>query len=343
VTAPPSDPLPLVGIVILNWNGYRVSHRCLESLRALDYPAATTYLLDNGSTDDSWARLKSECAREGVVFIQNGSNLGFSGGCNPGIVRAMADGCDYVLLLNNDTIAADGTFLRHMVELAESDPRCGVVGGRLRLWPETDTLWGTGGTIWWAGEHYIGAGEKDRDQYAEVEERRFISGALMLIRRAVLDGVGLLPEAYFFGYEDKEYSVLVRRNGWRMLYQPRAIIYHEAGHSHEAIDPVWIYNDTASKALFKKRTLSSVSWALWYVCYALYLRALLKLRARWLPGQLMGGIPVEQLRAAMIDGFRDGARATRVTLGQLSAYRARVASRPVDRHHASGPHSERVD
>ncbi len=322
--------VPRVGIVILNWNGYAVTRRCLDSLRGLDYMQATIYLLDNGSTDDSWARLVEESAGEGLVLIQNGANLGFSAGCNPGIRRALADGCDYVLLLNNDTIAADRRFLREMVDLAESDPRCGVVGGRLRLWPEIDRLWETGGVIGWAGERYFGMGELDLGQYSEVAERRFVSGALMLVRRAVLESVGLLPEAYFFGHEDWEYSLLVRRLGWRILYQPSAIVYHEAGHSREAADPLWVYNDVVSKVLFKKRTLVPASWILWRACYALYLEWLLPIRARLQPGRLMSGIEPTRLRAAMRDGLRDGARLERVTRDLLLDYRARLAASPTE-------------
>lgn len=318
---------PTVGIVILNWNSLDVTRRCIASLQLVSDPPLVIYLVDNGSTDNSWYLLTREYGGKRFVLIQNGANLGFAAGCNPGIRRALDDGCDYVLLLNNDTIAADGDFLRQMVDLAESDSTCGVVGGRLLLWPDTSVVWGTGGIISWAGERYLGAGETDVGQYSEIAERQFVSGALMLIRRAVLEELGLLPEAYFFGHEDWEYSWRVRRHGWRLLYQPRAVVYHEAGHSRDAVDPVWIYNSALSKTIFKKRTLSPPSWFLWRLSYALYLELVFPLRARLQPQRLVGQLNASLLRAALRDGLRDGARVSRVTHAHLVDYRTRLMSR----------------
>lgn len=316
-------PLPRVGIVILNWNGYRVTRRCLDSLRTVDYPARTVYLLDNGSTDDSWARLSSECAGDGVVLMANGENLGFAAGCNPGIRRALEDGCDFVLLLNNDTLTPRPDFLRAMVDLARSDPRIGLVGGRILLYPATHMLWCTGGIIGWFGERYLGLNEPDDGQYAEVADRQFVSGALMLIRREVFDSVGLLPEEYFFGHEDWEFAFRVRREGWRIVYQPRAVIQHEAGSSHVAFNPTWVYNDTLSKILFKKRTLRAPSYALWIACYTLYLELLFDLRHRLQPGLLPTGVEPALIRTAMRDALRDAASLERVTRARIEGYRLR--------------------
>ncbi len=247
------EPGPRVGIVLLNWNGYADTRRCLESLATASYPHRTTYLADNGSTDGSMDRLEGEFAQSGIVFIRNGENLGFSAGCNRAIRRALDDGCDYVLLLNNDCIVTQPGFLEPMVALAESDPRVGLVGGKLLRWPPSNVIWETGGWIHWAGERYVGMNEPDLGQHGSVAARGFISGALMLIRRECLERVGLLPEAYFFGHEDWEYGARVRRLGYRLLYQPRAVVHHEAEHSHEPADPYYLFNDILSKILFKKR------------------------------------------------------------------------------------------
>lgn len=322
------NPLPHVGIVILNWNGYRVTRRCLDSLRTVDYAARTVYLLDNGSTDDSWTRLSTECADDGTVLIANGENLGFAAGCNPGIRRAVADGCAFVLLLNNDTLTPRPDFLHAMVELACSDPRIGLVGGRILLYPDTRTLWCTGGTIGWLGERYLGMNELDDGQYADVADRSFVSGALMLIRREVLDSVGLLPEEYFFGHEDWEYSLRVRRAGWRIVYQPRAVIQHEAGSSHAAFNPTWVYNDTLSKILFKKRTLRASSYALWIACYTLYLELLFPLRHRLQPGLLPAGVDPMLMRTVMRDALHDAGSVERVTRARIEEYRSRRRTPP---------------
>jgi len=282
-------PAPRVGIVLLNWNGHADTRRCLESLAAATYPERTIYLADNGSVDGSMDRLESEWADSGIVFIRNGANLGFAAGCNPAIRRALADGCRYMLLLNNDCIVAEPTFLERLVEPAEADERVGLVGGKILRWPEKDVLWGTGGWISWIGERYVGAGERDRGQHDRPAERGFVSGALMLIRREVLERVGLLPEEYFFGHEDWEYSLRVRRAGYRLLYQPGAVVYHEAEHSYEPARPYYLFNNALSKVLFKKRNLPPASYRLWLTTYSFYLQVLLPLLALVVPGRYPAG------------------------------------------------------
>ena len=313
--------LPRVGIVILNWNGYADSRRCLESLATATYPDRTIYLADNGSVDGSMDRLERELGAGGIVFIRNGANLGFAGGCNPAIRRALADGCRYVLLLNNDCLVAEPRFLESMVELAEADRRVGVVGGKLLRWPDTDVIWGTGGWISWAGERYVGSGERDRGQHDRVAERGFISGALMLIRREVLERVGLLPEEYFFGHEDLEYGTRVRRHGYRLCYQPKAVVYHEAEHSYEPRRPYYLFNNALSRILLKKRTSHPVSYRFWLATYSLYLRVLVPLFARVTPRRYSADARV--WREIALAAVAEAPRLERVTPDMLERFKDR--------------------
>jgi GT2 family glycosyltransferase len=311
-----------VGIVVLNWNDHDATRRGLDSLAAATYPYRTTYLADNGSTDGSMDRLEGEEHASGVVFLRNGANLGFAAGCNRAIRRALADGCDYVLLFNNDCIVAEPAFLEAMVALAQADPRVGLVGGKLLRWPETSVLWETGGWIHWAGEHYVGFGELDRGQHDQVAERGFISGALMLIRREVLEHAGLLPEEYFFGHEDWEYGLRVRQHGYRLLYQPRAVVYHEAEHSHKPSDPYYLFNDVLSKILFKKRTLSPLSYRTWIATYALYVRLLLPVLVRLVPDRYRAAHDHDALLRIMRVAVAEAAQLERVTPEMLERFRS---------------------
>ena len=95
-------------------------------------------------------RLEREFGGDGKVFLRNGENLGFAVGNNRGIARSLGDGCAYVLLLNNDCIAAAPSVLEGAVSLAESDPRCGIVGGKLLYWPDTGRIWSVGGETGWS-------------------------------------------------------------------------------------------------------------------------------------------------------------------------------------------------
>jgi GT2 family glycosyltransferase len=271
------------------------------------------------------------------VTIRNPENVGFSAGCNPGIRRALADGCDYVLLLNNDCVVVDPGFLEPMVTLAESDAGIGLVGGKIVFWPETSRLWSTGGTLdFWGGERHTGHRELDRGQHDRVAPREFISGALMLIRRAVVERIGELPEAYFFGKEEWEYSTRARRAGFRLRYQPAARIAHEASNSTDAADLVYVYNGTLSKILYKRRNLPRWAFALWDACYACYLYAFFPLKYALLRREYLAGQAPGALRRVMAEAWRDAHGLEQVTVKTLAAFRAREAGRRPSRPAAAG-------
>ena len=126
---PPAKPageanvVPKVAVVILNWNDGAATLACLDALASANYPNIMTIVVDNGSTDGSAQRIRDTVA---VDLVINPTNLGFTGGVNVGIARAMAAGADYVWLLNSDATIQPGVLSR-LVAVAESDDRIGLV------------------------------------------------------------------------------------------------------------------------------------------------------------------------------------------------------------------------
>ncbi len=314
---------PRVGVVVLHWNGYEVTRRCLESLQAQTYPAATVYLVDNGSTDGSQARLAAEFAPDGLRLLENGVNLGFSAGNNPGIRRALADGCEFVLMVNNDIVCIAPGFLEHGVATAVGDPSIGIVGGKLVGWPDRNMLWSVGGEVGWMNERFLGLGETDRGQYDTAADRSFISGAMMLVRRSVFERIGLLPEEYFFGGEDREFGVRARGAGFRLRYEPLFLAAHEAGSSHVAVRPEWVYNDALSRILFRRRNQSRWSHVLWRAAYWVYLEWLFPIRHMLRRHEYLAGIAPRELRDVLRDAWSDSRGLERITASMVSDYRGR--------------------
>ena len=115
---------PSVGIILLNWNDYKHTSACLDSLEKLDYENYKSIVVDNNSRDDSLLQLIQTYPN--VHFIQNNQNLGFTGGNNVGIRYALKKQFEHILLLNNDTIV-EPDFLRILVNKLESDPKIGAV------------------------------------------------------------------------------------------------------------------------------------------------------------------------------------------------------------------------
>jgi len=261
---------PKVYTIILNWNNYEDTKKCLESLQEATYPNLSVIIVDNASDDESGKRLQAEFPH--FRFIFNEKNLGFARGCNVGIRAALKDEtCAYVLLLNNDAVVTQN-FLEKAVDVAERNPLIGLVGGKILQSPQSRKIWYAGGYInCWRGQNVNrGFDETDDGRYDTPGETGFITGALMLIKREVIERVGLLPEEYFFGVEEWDYSLTVQRAGYKLHYVPEFIIYHSADGSHWNLDPKFAYNSFRNKLIFQEKFLPRGLFPLWKRIFLIY-------------------------------------------------------------------------
>lgn len=217
---------PLVYIVVLTWNGKQDTAECLQSLQRLSYPNARVLLVDNASTDGTVEAVRSHFPN--VEILVNETNLRFAGGNNVGIKRALANNADYVLLLNNDTIV-EPNFLTHLVRAAEGDDSVGMTAPKIYYFHQSRLIWFAGGKIeWWKGWiSHIGIREVDRGQYDSIREVDYLTGCCMLVKRKVIEQIGLLDECYFIYGEDADWCIRATRAGYKLLYVPSAVIWHK--------------------------------------------------------------------------------------------------------------------
>jgi GT2 family glycosyltransferase len=219
-----------VAAVVLNWNGWRDTLACLESLRRLD-ALPHVIVVDNGSSDGSGERIRAEAPWAQLLALT--SNHGFSGGMNAGISAALTDrpALDYVWVLNNDTLVEPATLSR-MVGLADSDPRIGIVGSRVVDADGSGRIQALGGgsVNLWLGttKPYVTVPSKDCES---------LVGASLLLRRSLLRQIGGFDERYFFYLEDTDLSLRARRAGWRLAIAPDSTVVHRRGASIDAGSP----------------------------------------------------------------------------------------------------------
>ncbi len=217
-------------VAVLNRDGDRYLEACFTALAAQEAPGGRDLVLvDNGSTDTSSERVGA--AFPEVRIIRHGRNLGYAAGYNRAL--EMLDN-KYVVLLNNDTRVRPG-WLAALVGAAEADPDVAAVTAKLvfadrpRVIQSTGTLLLSDG-----GGGDRGFGEEDRGQYDVREEVFAFNGASALLRRAALDDVGGFDDHFFAYYEDTDLSWRMRLHGWRIIYEPAAVVEHvHAGTSGE--------------------------------------------------------------------------------------------------------------
>ncbi len=211
-----------VTAVVLNWNRSVDTIDCVRSLQQSGYPDLNIVVVDNASTDDSVAKIESALPR--VTIIRSPTNGGYAAGNNIGIRQALANGANYVLILNNDVLVEPG-FLQPMVGEAEADSSVGIVTCDARFQSDHTRAYPTGGRMkFWRGAA-TALPSRERSQRTTVD---FVSGCILLVPRAVFEKVGLLDESFFMYFEDYEFSRRVATS-YQLVYTPDATVYHRSG------------------------------------------------------------------------------------------------------------------
>jgi GT2 family glycosyltransferase len=220
--------------IVLSWNGREDTERCLHALERVEEPPVRIVCVDNGSTDGSIEAVRGHHPE--TVLIENGRNLGFAGGCNVGIRWALAEGAEWVVLVNNDAAIAPDA-IAEFGAAAEQCPEAGVLAGKLYHADRPYRVWYAGNRFlaWlgYSGRHR-GEGRRDRPRYRRTSSTDRANGALMAISRAAIESVGMLDEQLFAYVEDVDFSVRARTAGFEVRFVPTARAWHRVGASTAA-------------------------------------------------------------------------------------------------------------
>lgn len=222
----PGPAHPAVWVILVNWNGRAVTLDCLASLGRVLHPALRVLVVDNASTDGSVDAIRA--AHPGVEILQMQENLRFAGGNNAGMRHALAAGAERIVLLNNDTTVAPD-FLEKLEARLTADPATGMVVPKIYYHTAPDLLWYAGGHIsFWRGElRHAGIREPDRGQFDRSGDTEYATGCCVLVPRGVIDRAGMLDEGYVMYTEDADWSLRIRKAGFRVVYEPAARVWHK--------------------------------------------------------------------------------------------------------------------
>jgi len=216
-----------ISIVVLNWNGLADTIECVESLRKLRGTDHEVIIVDNGSTDGSERALRERFPE--IEIIQTGANLGFAGGSNRGIARALKSGADYIILLNNDTVVDPG-FAAELAAAADRDSDAGILCSKVYFYDRPDVLWYAGAdfsvALGWG--RMRGYNQTDDGRYDKTEETARPCGCSMMVTRRLCETVGLFDEEYFCYVEDTDLGMRAARAGLKVLFVPSSKVWHKA-------------------------------------------------------------------------------------------------------------------
>lgn len=233
-------------IIILNFKGADNTIDCLASLQKLNLPKSVKVepiVVDNGSHDNSVKKIREKFPT--AMMIENQTNLGFTGGNNEGIRFALKSGASHVMLLNNDT-RVDSNLIINLYESMSIDDSIALVlpkiyfeagfefhKKRYKQSEKGSVIWYAGGKMDWNNLIGINRGvdEVDHGQYDTREETELATGCCFMIRTELIKKIGLFDNKYFLYYEDADLSERIKKVGFRIIYEPKAIVWHKNAES----------------------------------------------------------------------------------------------------------------
>ena len=249
----------LVSIIILNWNGKKMTEECLNSLIPQMNKNFEIILVDNGSTDGSVEYLKKKFPK--IKIIESQKNRGYAGGNNLGVKYAKGD---YILILNND-IVVDKNFLR---EIWKNKDKAEILGVKNYYYDKKNILWAIGSKVnrFTMKANLIGNKEEDKGQYDKDFIPPQVTGSAMLINKKVIDKIGFLNESYFAYYEETEWQTRAKNAGFKTSWIPRAKLWHKVGFSTGGgRTPLSAYYLVRNRGYFIQKwgKWKIIAWPLW--------------------------------------------------------------------------------
>jgi GT2 family glycosyltransferase len=315
-----NSPQRKTAVLVLNWNNAAATLGCLACLQG-DVGDMRAVAIDNGSSDGSPDVIAR--AYPDVPVVRLPGNEGFARGTNAGLRWVLARGeYDVVVFLNNDAKISSDDVLR-AADMVRNDHSIGLLTGKILL-PD-GRLWYGGGRLrrWRGGVGIFGTNRRGRSQCDLAADVTFISLAFAVTRRDVLERVGLLADEYFFGQEEWDYSLRVRKSGYRLRYEPSINCVHQSDGSHSNHAPEFVYNSYRNKLIFQQRYLPRWAFPVWRMVFVLYARTILPRTCIWLRGSKLSP---SLLRFCALEALRDHTPGRRIEEADLLDFRQRVKS-----------------
>jgi GT2 family glycosyltransferase len=296
---------PKVSIIILNWNNYKDTIECLESVYQNRYPYYNVILVDNGSTNESVIEIVAHCKnklcleiiclncdlknaqlnpigqkrdanykdiiKNEIIIIKNRDNYGYAIGNNIGIAYALKNyDIGYILILNNDVIVQED-FLIELVKASEADTQIGITGPKIFYYcfdNRKDIINFAGGIMkMWRGRPYhIGINKEDGIAYTIEKEVDYANGACILAKRELIEKIGLLNSEFFLYWEENDFCIRAKMSGFKVVFAPNALIWHKTAASIKNLKGLEQYYMVRNRFYFMRKYASNLE-LLFFILY----------------------------------------------------------------------------
>ncbi len=248
-------------IILINWNSKQDTLECIESLLKAGITLEQITLIDNGSVDDSLPTFRERFGQN-LPIIENSTNLGFVRACNQGIRKALDQGVQWIMLLNNDTIL-DAGFFEALQGYMQADSPYAILAPLILYYKYPNLVWNMGdqlipGTLLTTKSNQRKILPADLPEVIPVD---FVTGCAMVVRREVFLKIGLLDPFFEIYYEEIDFCMRARKVGYRMACVPKAKMWHKVSLTMNKIAARASYLRTRNQIIFFRRYSRGVQQA----------------------------------------------------------------------------------
>lgn len=258
---------PKIGIVTVLYNSETVLEEFFATLSEQTYTNFILYVVDNKSPDNSLALSKKLATiySFSTVIIENNENSGVAGGNNLGILKALADGCDTILLSNNDVVLQPET-IEKLIEGMYAH-KTNMVVPKI-YFHGTNQIWTAGGCFlpFRGGVAHIGALEEDKGQYNEPKSIDYAPTCFMLVQKEVFERAGIMDEKYFVYWDDTDFVYRALKKKETLWYIPNSVVHHKESTSTGKGSKFKVYYMKRNLIYFARKNFA-FPYAFYVICF----------------------------------------------------------------------------
>jgi GT2 family glycosyltransferase len=253
-----------IAIITVHFKNVNDTLETLDSLFKANLPKGvkmTPYVVNNDQSEEIKKTLPTKFPK--AVHVFSATNLGFSGGNNLGLKRALKGKHDTFILLNND-VSVKKDFIEKVVSSPIAQKDVGIVGGLIYFAPGFEfqgkykkeqrgkVIWYAGGEIDWSNVYasHVDVDRVDTGKYKEATPTDFVTGCLLITRRDILKEIGLLDDDFCLYLEDVDFNKRVQDKGYKTIFDPNIVIWHKVAQSSGVGSPLNDYFITRNRLLF---------------------------------------------------------------------------------------------
>jgi GT2 family glycosyltransferase len=242
---------PFISIITLNYNQVDITCEFLESTRSLQYPNYEILVCDMASATDPTEKIL-QGNYPSTRVLKSKKNLGFAGGNNWGMRQARGE---YIFIVNNDTEVTPD-LLDKLIYPFLNDPEIGVTCPKIKYYSSPNIIQYAGFNpmnVYTGRTTSIGLMQEDRGQYNESRQTSAAHGCAMMVKREILERVGMFAEKFFLYYEEWDWSARITKANYKIWYTADAEIYHKESLTVGKSNPIKVYYHTRNRILYMRR------------------------------------------------------------------------------------------